>query len=149
MARCTVARLMRQMGIKGAVRGKAIRTTVSDPSAPCPLDRVNRQFGAPQPNMLWVSDFTHVTTWAGFIYVAFVIDAFARRIVGWRVSRSARATLSWMRSSRRSTTGVPSRSATSRLPRRKPPTKFSLRQSRWPRRTQTNLPPGNPARFTA
>ena len=91
VARCTVARLMRQMGIKGAVRGKAIRTTVSDPSAPCPLDRVNRQFGAPQPNMLWVSDFTHVTTWAGFIYVAFVIDAFARRIVGWRVSRSARA----------------------------------------------------------
>ena len=91
VARCTVARLMRQMGIKGAVRGKAIRTTVSDPSAPCPLDRVNRQFGAPQPNMLWVSDFTYVATWAGFVYVAFVIDAFARRIVGWRVSRSARA----------------------------------------------------------
>ena len=91
VARCTVARLMRQMGIKGAVRGKAIRTTVSDPSAPCPLDRVNRQFGAPQPNMPWVSDFTYVATWAGFVYVAFVIDAFARRIVGWRVSRSARA----------------------------------------------------------
>jgi transposase InsO family protein len=91
VARCTVARLMRQMRIKGAVRGKAIRTTVSDPSAPCPLDRVNRRFGAPQPNMLWVSDFTYVPTWAGFVYVAFVIDAFARRIVGWRVSRSARA----------------------------------------------------------
>jgi transposase InsO family protein len=91
VARCTVARLMLQMGIKGAVRGKAIRTTVSDPSAPCPLDRVNRQFGAPQPNMLWVSDFTYVAIWAGFVYVAFVIDAFARRIVGWRVSRSARA----------------------------------------------------------
>ena len=82
---------MRQMGIKGAVRGKAIRTTVSDPSTPCPLDRVNRQFGAPRPNVLWVSDFTYVATWAGFVYVAFVIDAFARRIVGWRVSRSARA----------------------------------------------------------
>ena len=91
VARCTVARLMRQMRIKGAVRGKAIRTTVSDPSAPCPLDRVNRRFGAPQPNLLWVSDFTYVATWAGFVYVAFVIDAFARRIVGWRVSRSARA----------------------------------------------------------
>ena len=91
VARCTVARLMRQMGIKGAVRGKATRTTVSDPSAPCPLDRVNRRFEAPQPNMLWVSDFTYVPTWAGFVYVAFVIDAFARRIVGWRVSRSARA----------------------------------------------------------
>ena len=91
VARCTVARLMWQMGIKGAVRGKAIRTTISDTSAPCPLDRVNRQFGAPQPNMLWVSDFTYVATWTGFVYVAFVIDAFARRIVGWRVSRSARA----------------------------------------------------------
>jgi putative transposase len=79
------------MGIKGAVRGKAIRTTVSDPSAPCPLDRVNRQFGAARPNMLWVSDFTYVATGAGCVYVAFVIDAFARRIVGWRVSRSARA----------------------------------------------------------
>ncbi len=91
VARCTVARLMRQMGMHGAVRGKAVRTTISDTAAPCPLDRVNRQFGAPQPNMLWVSDFTYVATWTGFVYVAFVIDAFARRIVGWRVSRSARA----------------------------------------------------------
>ena len=60
-------------------------------AVPCPLDRVNRQFTAPRPNALWVSDFTYVATWAGFVYVAFVIDAFARRIVGWRVSRSAHA----------------------------------------------------------
>ena len=91
VARCTVARLMRQMGLKGVVRGKSIRTTVSDAAAPCPRDRVNRQFNAPRPNALWVSDFTFVATWSGFVYVAFVIDAFARRIVGWRVSRSARA----------------------------------------------------------
>jgi transposase InsO family protein len=91
VARCTVARLMRQMGLKGVVRGKAVKTTVSDKAAPCPLDRVNRQFRAPAPNMLWLSDFTYVSTWQGFAYVAFVIDAFARRIVGWRVSRHARA----------------------------------------------------------
>ena len=91
VARCTVARLMRQMGLKGAVRGKSFKTTISDTSAPCLLDRVNRDFKAPRPNALWVSDFTYVATWAGFVYVAFVIDAFARRIVGWRVSQSARA----------------------------------------------------------
>jgi putative transposase len=79
------------MGLKGVVRGRSIRTTVSDAAAPCPRDRVNRQFTAPRPNALWVSDFTYVATWSGFVYVAFVIDAFARRIVGWRVSRSARA----------------------------------------------------------
>ena len=91
VARCTVERLMRAMGIKGAMRGKPVRTTVSDKAAPCPLDRVNRQFQAPAPNRLWVSDFTYVATWAGFVYVALVIDAFARRIVGWRVSRSMEA----------------------------------------------------------
>lgn len=91
VARCTVARLMRDMGLAGVIRGKPVRTTVSDKAAPCPLDRVNRQFRAPAPNMLWVSDFTYVSTWSGFVYVAFVIDAFARRIVGWRVSRSAHA----------------------------------------------------------
>jgi transposase InsO family protein len=91
VARCTVARLMRQMSLKGVVRGKSIRTTVSDAGVPRPRDRVNRQFNAPRPNALWVSDFTFVATWSGFVYVAFVIDAFARRIVGWRVSRSARA----------------------------------------------------------
>jgi putative transposase len=73
------------------VRGKTIRTTISNAAAPCPLDRVNRQFKAPRPNALWVSDFTYVATWAGFVYVAFVIDVFARRIVGWRVSRTAHA----------------------------------------------------------
>lgn len=91
IARCTVSRLMRSMGLTGAVRGKRVRTTVPDPAAPCPRDRVNRVFRAPAPNMLWVSDFTYVATWGGFVYVAFVIDAFARRIVGWRVSRVATA----------------------------------------------------------
>jgi hypothetical protein len=89
VARCTVARLMREMGLQGAVRGKTVRTTVSDKAAPCPRDKVNREFRAPAPNRLWVSDFTYVATWTGFVYVAFVIDVFARRIVGWRVSRSA------------------------------------------------------------
>jgi putative transposase len=91
VARCTVARLMRAMGLQGAVRGKPMRTTISDKAVPCPLDRVNRQFQAPRPNVLWVSDFTYVATWSGFVYVAFVIDAYARRIVGWRVSRTAQA----------------------------------------------------------
>jgi putative transposase len=91
VARCTVARLMRAMGLKGVVRGKEVRTTIGDKAAPCPLDLVNRQFRAERPNRLWVSDFTYVATWQGFVYVAFVIDAFARRIVGWRVSRTAHA----------------------------------------------------------
>ena len=91
VARCTVERLMRQMGLRGAVRGKETRTTIADKAAPCPADQVNRQFQAPQPNALWVSDFTYVATWQGFVYVAFVIDVFARRIVGWRVSRTAHA----------------------------------------------------------
>ena len=86
VARCTVERLMRQQGLQGARRGKRLRTTRSDPKAPCPLDRVNRQFKADRPNQLWVSDFTYVSTWQGWLYVAFVIDVFARRIVGWRVS---------------------------------------------------------------
>jgi putative transposase len=89
VARCTVARLMRAMGLEGIIRGKPIRTTVSDKTAPCPLDHVNRQFHAPVPNRLWVSDFTYVATWTGFVYVAFVIDTYARRIVGWRVSPTA------------------------------------------------------------
>ncbi|UEM07116.1 IS3 family transposase (plasmid) [Skermanella rosea] len=91
VARCTVARLMRRMGLKGVTRGKTVRTTISDRAAPCPLDRVNRQFQASCPNALWVADFTFVATWQGFVYVAFVIDTFARRIVGWRVSRTAHA----------------------------------------------------------
>ncbi len=91
VARCTVARLMKDIGIEGIIRGKKHRTTIPDKSQPCPLDKVNRQFKAPAPNMLWVSDFTYVATWQGFVHVAFVIDAFARRIVGWRVSRTAHA----------------------------------------------------------
>jgi putative transposase len=91
VARCTVARLMRAMGLAGAIRGKPVKTTVSNKAAPCPLDHVNRQFHVAKPNMLWVSDFTYVATWSGFVYVAFVIDAFARQIVGWRVSRTAHA----------------------------------------------------------
>ena len=88
VARCTVARLMKVMGIQGIIRGKPHRTTIPDKKAPCPLDKVNRQFRVPAPNMLWVSDFTYVATWKGFVYVAFVIDAYARKIVGWRVSSS-------------------------------------------------------------
>ncbi len=91
IARCTVERLMRDLGLQGVIRGKPVRTTISDKGAPCPLDQVNRQFYAPAPNMLWVSDFTYVATWAGFVYVAFVIDVFARYIVGWRASRTAHA----------------------------------------------------------
>ena len=90
VARCTVERLMRRLGLRGVMRGKVVRTTFGDATAPCPLDRVNRQFKADRPNQLWVSDFTYVSTWQGFVYVAFVIDVFARRIVGWRVSRSMR-----------------------------------------------------------
>ncbi len=90
VARCTVERLMRRLGLRGVIRGKVVRTTFGDTKAPCPLDRVNRQFKAERPNQLWVSDFTYVSTWQGFVYVAFVIDVFARRIVGWRVSRSMR-----------------------------------------------------------
>lgn len=104
IARCTVERLMRDMGLQGVIRGKPVRTTISDKAAPCPLDHVNRQFHAPAPNRLWVSDFTYVSTWGGprlwamppalpppALYVAFVIDVYARYIVGWRVSRTAHA----------------------------------------------------------
>ena len=91
VARCTVARLMKAQGLQGVIRGKSVRTTVSDKAAPCPLDLVNRQFRAPRPNVLWLSGFAYVATWQGFVYVAFVIDAYARRIVGWRASRSAHA----------------------------------------------------------
>jgi putative transposase len=90
VARCTVERLMKRLGLAGVRRGKVVRTTIPDKAIPCPLDRVNRQFQADRPNQLWVSDFTYVSTWQGWLYVAFVIDVFARRIVGWRVSRSMR-----------------------------------------------------------
>ena len=88
VARCTVERLMKRLGLQGVRRGKGVRTTISNSKAPCPLDRVNRQFKADRPNQLWVSDFTYVSTWQGWLFVAFVIDVFARRIVGWRVSSS-------------------------------------------------------------
>ncbi len=88
IARCTVERLMKRLGLQGVRRGKVVRTTLSDMKAQCPLDRVNRQFKAERPNQLWVSDFTYVSTWQGWLYVAFVIDVYARRIVGWRVSTS-------------------------------------------------------------
>jgi transposase InsO family protein len=90
LARCTVDRLMKQIGIRGAMRGKAVKTTVPDTLVPCPRGKVNRVFPAAAPNLLWVSDFSYVSTWLGFIYVAFVIDPFADRIVGRRVSRSAK-----------------------------------------------------------
>ena len=88
-ARCRVQRLMRAMGLAGAVRGRAWTTTTqSPPDTARPVDLVDRQFTATRPNQLWVADFTYVATWRGFVYVAFVIDVFARRIVGWRVSSS-------------------------------------------------------------
>jgi transposase InsO family protein len=90
--RCTVERLMRAMGLRGAVRGRAFKvTTVANDATPRPPDLVKREFSAERPNQLWVADLTYVATWAGFVYVAFVIDAYARRIVGWRASRAAHA----------------------------------------------------------
>lgn len=93
VARCTVERLMSRLGVQGVRRGKSVRTPLPDTSAPCPLDRVNRVFEAERPNQLWVSDFTYVSTWQGWLFVAFVIDVFARRIVGWRVSSTMRTDL--------------------------------------------------------
>ena len=94
VARCRVRRLMRAMGLAGAVRGRAWVTTTQSPTdAQRPADLVERQFTATRPNQLWVSDFTYVATWRGFVYVAFVIDVFARRIVGWRASASLRTDL--------------------------------------------------------
>jgi len=86
VARCTVERLMAELGLTGAVRGKTKRTTIADPTAPRPADLVQRRFAPPAPNRLWVADLTYVSTWSGFAYVAFVVDAYARRILGWRVA---------------------------------------------------------------
>src|SRR5690606_12207387 len=83
------------LGLRGVVRGRVVKTTHSDKATPCPLDRVNRQFHADRPNALWVSDFTYVSTWQGMVYVAFVIDVYARRIVGWKASSSM--TPDWLR----------------------------------------------------
>ena len=93
VARCTVARLMAGMGIRGVVRGRQFKTTIGDDALARPADRVNRVFDVARPNALWVSDLTYVATWRGFVYVAFVIDAYARRIVGWRASNSLRTDL--------------------------------------------------------
>jgi putative transposase len=93
VARCTVQRLMRRLGLKGAIRGAKFKTTIPDENAARPLDLVERNFVAERPNQLWVSDFTYVATWKGFVYVAFVIDVYARSIVGWRVSSSIKTEL--------------------------------------------------------
>lgn len=92
-ALCTVERLMRKLGLKGAVRGRRSRTTIPDETVVRPMDLVNRDFSAPGPNRLWVADLTYVATWSGFVYVAFVIDVYSRMIVGWRVSQSLRSDL--------------------------------------------------------
>jgi putative transposase len=93
VARCSVERLMRSLGLRGAVRGGKRRTTISRDRTEYPADLVKRQFAAIRPNQLWVADFTYVATWAGFVYVAFVIDVFSRRIIGWRVARSMQTDL--------------------------------------------------------
>ena len=93
VARCTVARLMRDAGLRGVVRGRHVSTTISDAAAEVPRDLVERAFRAERPNQLWVADFTYVATWRGMVYVAFVIDVFSRRIVGWRASASMRTDL--------------------------------------------------------
>jgi putative transposase len=93
VARCTVERLMRQMGLQGVIRGRRTRTTIPDEASARPADLVQRDFNAERPNQLWVADLTYVASWAGFVYVAFVIDAFSRMIVGWRVSSSLRSDL--------------------------------------------------------
>jgi transposase InsO family protein len=93
VARCTVERLMRELGLEGVRRGRTRRTTVPDTAAARPADLVERDFSASRPNELWVADLTYVATWSGFVYVAFVVDAFSRFIVGWQISRSLRADL--------------------------------------------------------
>lgn len=93
VARCTVERLMRALGLRGALRGKVKRTTIPDPAAVRPADLVQRRFTPPAPNRLWVADITYVSTWSGWVYVAFVVDAYARRILGWRTATSMTTTL--------------------------------------------------------
>jgi putative transposase len=93
VARCTVARLMRDLGLRGVVRGRRTTTTIPDALAARPRDLVERDFRATRPNQLWVADLTYVATWRGFAYVAFVIDVFSRRIVGWRATSSLRSDL--------------------------------------------------------
>lgn len=93
VARCTVERLMRELGLRGARRGRKVRTTRPDPAAARPADLVGRQFSPPAPDRLWVADYTYVPTWAGMVYVAFVIDAYSRRILGWRAATTMKTSL--------------------------------------------------------
>ena len=93
VARCTVARLMRDLGLRGARRGKKVRTTVADPAAARPADLVKRQFSPPEPDRLWVADYTYIPAWTGMVYVAFVIDAYSRRILGWRAATTMKTAL--------------------------------------------------------
>ena len=93
VARCTVERLMRAMSLRGAIRGRGFKTTIPDEKASRPADLVERQFTAERPNQLWAADFTFVATWKGIVFVAFVIDVFSRRIIGWRVSSSVKTDL--------------------------------------------------------
>jgi len=93
VARCTVARLMRELGLAGVARGRVTRTTVADEQVPRPADLVDRNFHTPAPNRLWVADLTYVRTWSGFVCVAFIVDAYSRRIIGWQIARSLRAEL--------------------------------------------------------
>ena len=93
VARCTTERLMRELGLRGAVRGKPVRTTIADDAADRPRDLVDRKFKAEGPNRVWVADLTYVRTWSGFAYVAFITDVFSRRIVGWQASRSLKTDL--------------------------------------------------------
>jgi len=93
VARCTVARLMRKLGLQGVIRGKTWKTTKPDTSSPRPADLVDRQFQVPAPNRLWVADLTYIRTWAGMVYSAFVMDAFSRRILGWQTSTTLRTDL--------------------------------------------------------
>lgn len=95
VARCTVERLMRELGLRGAVRGKPVRTTIADDAADRPRDLVDRQFTAPGPNRLWAADLTYVRTWSSFVYVSFIADVFSRRIVGWQASRSLKTDLAF------------------------------------------------------
>lgn len=93
MARCTVARLMRELGLRGARRGKRVRTTIADPAAARPADLVQRRFSPPAPDRLWVADYTYVPAWSGMACVAFVIDACSRKIPGWRAATTMKTAL--------------------------------------------------------
>jgi len=164
VARCTVERLMRGMGLQGAVRGRTFTTTVPDATAMRPPDLVDRDFSASRPNELWVADLTYVATWRGFVYVAFVIDVFARRIVGWRAASSLRTdlalearALAWPRRHRvrHARLGVLVQHATPpgadrvRSPGRvRGPLLSAPPDSRHGGGSQLNRSPGNPGRFT-